>query len=164
MINWENNEKFIAYLTVCFVSLVISCVASLLALFVGWQVKSLTGHVLIVFSMNCAQIIYAIPIFFINICVIYFDYNQFIICEAVSMCAGVVSTLLSNVLAFVAVYIVYYRQSVDIIKYFVRILFWCSFPGIIIAIAYISVSYPEAKVNVEAQVIHFPLIIHSWSI
>lgn len=147
------------YLSICVSALVIALTASLLAIYLGIRTGVKNGHSLVVLFMNIMQIVYSIAVYLVDTSVLQFSYNQFTISETISMYAGVVSTLLSNVLAFAAVFIIYRRQTVPIVQYFHHIMFWCSFPGIIISIAYLAVSYPEEDMDEHAQVRRRPLTV-----
>lgn len=147
------------YLSICVSALVIALTASLLAIYLGIRTGVKNGHSLVVLFMNIMQIVYSIAVYLVDTSVLQFSYNQFTISETISMYAGVVSTLLSNVLAFAAVFIIYRRQTVPIVQYFHHIMFWCSFPGIIISIAYLAVSYPEEDMDEHAQVRRRPLAV-----
>lgn len=144
------------YKGLCIFALIVSLFASISAIYVGYRVGATNGHALLVFSMNIMQLIYAVAVFIVNWMLLDFNYDQFIVSETISMYSGVVSTLLSNVLAYAAVYIIYNSRYVPVVENFKSIIFWCSFPGIIISIAYLGVSYPEEEVDTDAQVIVFP--------
>jgi hypothetical protein len=132
-------------------ALVISVFASVLAMIVGYRVGINNGHGLLVFFMNFFQLSYAISVYFVNLSVVHFDYDQFIINETISMASGVMSTFLSNVLAYVAVYIIYYSKSVQVVEYFHWIMIASATPAIVVGIAYLAVSYPENSADYDAQ-------------
>lgn len=152
------------YLTICIIALTVALSASVLAIYLGIRVGANNGHSLIVLFMNIMQIVYSISVYFVDISVLKFQYDQFIVNEAVSMYAGIVSTLLSNVLAFAAVYILYLRKTIPLVQNFHYIMFWCSFPGIVICIAYICVSYPEDQSDSNAQVCPLFFLFHLYII
>ena len=140
------SERYNSYLAVCIFALSISLFASICAILIGLRVGAKNSHGLLVLSMNSTQLVYAIAVFFINLSVIYFDYNQFIISESISMLFGLTSTFLSNILAFAAFYIVSSGQSLNIVGNIKQIFLWCSTPSLVIAIVYLIVSYPENEV------------------
>jgi hypothetical protein len=151
-----------SYQAICILALVVSLLASLSALFVGYRVGATNGHVLLVFAMNIMQLVYAVAVFIVNWMILDFDYDQFIVSETLSMFSGMMSTLLSNVLAYTAVHIIYYSSYVPVVENFWLIMLCCAFPGTIISIAYLAVSYPEEDVDTDAQVRHFFQVQEWW--
>jgi hypothetical protein len=101
--------------------------------------KVRTGHVLLVLTMSYFQLLYDLTFFFSNVdC----GYYVTVVANFFQLSCGIGSSLVSNWIAFIALYIILYRQKFNIFDYYTHILASCVLPGLVDAIIYLVAVCP----------------------
>lgn len=128
------------------VTTVLGSAASLFTILLIHRMKVSTGHVLLVLTMSYLQFLYDITFFFSNVVITYYI-NVF--ANFFQLTAGVGGSLVSNWIAFIALYIILYRRKFNIFENYYYILATCLIPGIVPTIIYGIGSIPDDAQNDE---------------
>lgn len=129
-----------AYVSMNLVTTIIGSVSSLLTILLIRRVNVTNGHVVLVLIMSYYQLAYDLTFFFSNV-----DCGEYIsnIANFFQLLGGVSGSLVSNWIAFIALYIVYYRAKFDVMKN-LRLIQWsCFLPGFANALFFVSVAQPD---------------------
>ncbi len=133
-----NSEVYVALnLVFCF----IASLASILTLMLIHKMNVHTGHVTLIFYMTIFQLAYDCTLFFSNVnCGYYITaFANFF-----QLFGGVSSSLISNWIAFIAYYIIIYRERFDIFSNFYPIMISACLPGFANGVFYLAVIIPQS--------------------
>ena len=112
-----------------------SCSSSVLFMIKRMNVWNL--HLSLIFAMTSFELMY--DVFFFSCMVDTGNFPLTVISNIAVCLGGTTSSLLSNVIAMVALYVVYFRQTIDLMPYYYLIIAIASIPGMIVIIMYIMV-------------------------
>lgn len=139
---FEGTEEHQVYVILNLITSIIGSAASLFTILLIHRMKVNTGHVLLVLTMSYFQLLYDLTFFFSNVVVTYYT-NVF--ANFVQLAAGIAGSLVSNWIAFIALYIILYRRKFNIFNYYYYILASCLLPGIIDTVIYGIGAIPESR-------------------
>jgi hypothetical protein len=132
------------YVSLNFVLSVIGTTASLLTLILIRRMNSKTGHVYLVFVMSIYQLLYDVTFFFSNVnCGYYIT----VAANVIQLSCGIGGSLVSNWIAYIALYTVWYRQCFDIFQNELLIQLSCFIPGLGSAIFFLATMVPKSEAN-----------------
>lgn len=112
-----------------------SCSSSVLIMIKRLGIWNL--HLSLIFAMTSFELLY--DLFFFSCMVDTGNFGLTVLSNIAVCLGGTTSSLLSNVIALVALYVVYYRRTIDIMPYYFLIIAIASIPGMVVIIMYIMV-------------------------
>eukprot|EP01040_Poterioochromonas_malhamensis_P000429 gene429-461_t len=139
---FEGTEEHQVYVILNLITSIVGSAASLFTILLIHRMKVNTGHVLLVLTMSYFQLLYDLTFFFSNVVVTYYT-NVF--ANFVQLAAGIAGSLVSNWIAFIALYIILYRRKFNIFNHYYYILASCLLPGIIDTVIYGIGAIPESR-------------------
>jgi hypothetical protein len=134
----EHNQVYVA------LNLVFSFIASLASVLTLMLIRKMqvrTGHVTLIYYMTWFQLMYDCTLFFSNV-----DCGYYVTAVAnfFQLFGGVSSSLISNWIAFIAYFIIIYRQRFDIFGNFYSIMLIACLPGFANGVFYLYTMIPES--------------------
>jgi len=136
-----------AYVSMNLVTSIIGSIASLLTILLIRRMNvtnGKNGHVVLVLIMSYYQLAYDLTFFFSNVnC----GDDLTTIANFFQLLGGVSGSLISNWIAFVALYIVHYRAKFDVMKNLQLIQWSCFIPGFANALFFVAVTQPDTTEN-----------------
>lgn len=152
------NDRHQVYVWLNLVTTIVGTSASLLTILLIQRMKSNTGHVYLIFVMSLYQLMYDVTFFFSNV-----DCGYYIstVANFFQILGGISGSLVSNWIAFIALYIVWHRQRFDIFGLIKSIQISCFVPGIVAAIVFLWAMVPESKYNARLETISIVYIYNS---
>jgi hypothetical protein len=106
-------------------------------------------HVSLIFAMTVFELMYDVTFFSGMVNTGSFEISVF--SNIAQLLGGTTSSIISNVIAGVALYVVFYKRTIDVQRYYVLVISICSVPGLVIAILYIT-ALSEEKYKYLANV------------
>ena len=94
-------------------------------------------HLSLIFAMTSFELMY--DIFFFSSMVDTKSFGLTVLSNIMVCLGGTTSSMLSNVIALVALYVVYYRQTIDLMPYYYLIIAAATIPGMVVIIMYMMV-------------------------
>lgn len=141
---FHGTQREEAYVYLNLFTSIIGTICSIITIILIRRVKSTTGHVYLVYLMSVYQLLYDITFFFSEVPVRYYISVTANLFQAT---CGVASSFVSNWIAFIAMYIVWYRRKVDVFAN-LKIIHITSFlPGFASALIYLVASVPKSKAS-----------------
>lgn len=122
--------------------------ASLINIVLIKIMKLNSGHISLVLFMNYSQLIYDFTLFFSNVYCGYYILN---IANFFQLTFGISGSLISNWIAYVAFYVVYYNKNIDINSN-KKLMYLSSFlPGLINGIILLGATIPQKDTNFDLR-------------
>jgi hypothetical protein len=134
------------YVSLNLITTVIGSCASLFTILLIHRMKALTGHVLLVLTMSYFQLFYDLTFFFSNVDV---GYYVTVIANFFQLLCGIGGSLVSNWIAFIALYIILYRKKFNIFENYLYIMLSCLLPGVVDVILFLMATVPESSQDDE---------------
>lgn len=128
------------YVIIDFVGTVLSSIASIVTILVINKMK-ITGYIKLILTMTWFQFIYDITFF--NGTIDVGEYYLIYVANIGQLIGGIGSSLISNWIAYVVLYVVYYKKSIDIMRNYKFMLASSLIPGVITAIVYSCGAVPQ---------------------
>ena len=104
------------FVTLVLIGSICSSFASMLMLLIIYKLKVWNGHILLVVSMTVFQFVYDAT-FFTGMIDVGNEYVT-IISNVLQLFSGVTSSLVSNLVAWITFYVIYYKKGFDIFRYY----------------------------------------------
>jgi len=131
---FEDDASTQAYVSLNLIITVIGSLASLFMIIVIHRMKVKTGHILLLLFMSYFQLIYDVFCFTANVdC----GYSARVVSYFFHLSSGIAVSIFSNWIAFVALFIVFFRQKFDVLKNTYSILASAIIPGLASGIFYL---------------------------
>ncbi len=105
---------------------VISCIASVINIVIITKMEKYTGHVLIVLSMTTCQLIYDVSFYPGVVSLPSSDSWLVVTANILQLIGGLGSSLYSNYMSFVVLYVIRQRTLFDVIYYFKSFTVFCA--------------------------------------
>lgn len=129
-----HNQVFVS---LALIATVVSSVSSSTVLILIKRMNVWNQHLSLLFAMASFELMY--DVFFFS-CMVDTKSFPLTVLSNIAVClGGTTSSMLSNVIALVALYVVYYRKTIDLMPYYYLIIAVASIPGMIVIIMYIMV-------------------------
>lgn len=129
-----HNQVFVS---LAFIATVISSVSSSTVLILIKRMNVWNQHLSLLFAMASFELMY--DVFFFS-CMVDTKNFPLTVLSNIAVClGGTTSSMLSNVIALVALYVVYFRKTIDLMPYYYLIIAIASIPGMIVIIMYMMV-------------------------
>lgn len=129
-----HNRVFVA---LALVATIVSSTCSSSVLIMIKRLNIWNVHLSLIFAMTSFELMY--DVFFFSCMVDTGNFGLTVLSNIAVCLGGTTSSLLSNVIALVALYVVYYRQTLDIMPYYFLIIAIAMIPGMIVIIMYMMV-------------------------
>jgi hypothetical protein len=122
-----DNTHTKVFVSLVLIGTVLSASASVLMLFIIKRLGRWNGHILLVSTMTVFTLIYDVTFFpgIVNVGDKYITIPS----NCLQLFSGVTSSLISNLVAWITYYVVKYRKSIDIFKYYYFFMFLVTFPA-----------------------------------
>eukprot|EP01033_Poteriospumella_lacustris_P008990 gene8992-6457_t len=141
---FQGTQRDVTYAIISMVMSILGTLASIIMIILIYRMKSTTGHVHLVLIMSVYQLLYDATFFFSDVnC----GYYVTVFADVVQLIGGVAASAVSNWIAFIALYIVWYRQKFDIFGSMPTIHVTSFLPGFIAAVIFLIASVPKSKEN-----------------
>lgn len=151
---FKGSERDLTYVIISMVMSILGTLASIIMIILIYRMKSTTGHVHLVLVMSVYQLLYDVTFFFSDVnC----GYYVTVFADIIQLIGGVAASAVSNWIAFIALYIVWYRQKFDIFGSMATIHVTSFLPGFIAAVIFLIASVPKTKENdnlVEISIVY----------
>jgi hypothetical protein len=130
------------YAVLDFVGTLLSAIASVITILVINRMK-ITGYIKLILTMTWFQFIYDATFFngTIDVGVYYLTY----VANVGQLIGGIGSSLASNWIAYVVLYVVYNKRSIDILRNYKYMLASALVPGVVTAIVYSIGALPQGN-------------------
>lgn len=129
------NEHSKVFVSLVLIGTILSAAASILMLILIYRLKRRNGHVLLVSTMTFFTLVYDITFFpgVVNLG------NRYVTITAncLQLFSGITTSLISNLVASITYYVVNYRKSFDIYRYYSSMMAFVMFPGVIDCIIFV---------------------------
>eukprot|EP01038_Epipyxis_sp_PR26KG_P014726 gene14726-19794_t len=133
---YQGDQNFQTFIYVTLVCSIVGSIASILLLVLIKQMQIWNGHILLLTTMSIFQLIYDLSFFNATISSVgTFDVG--VVFSVLLLFFGIASALSSNFIAFTATYVVYWKRSLDIFRYYPWMLTIAIVPALVTAIIYI---------------------------
>jgi hypothetical protein len=145
------SPRNVGYVVVNLITSFFGTLASVVTILLIRRMKATTGHVHLVFLMSVYQLMYDVSFFF---AVVNIQYYVVAVSKAFQLFGGVASSIMSNWIAFVALYVVWYRQRLDIFQS-IRAIHWTSLlPSIVTSFVSFISDIPKSNENPKLESIN----------
>jgi hypothetical protein len=141
---------------------ILSSLASTLMLIIMVKIKVWNGHLLLVQTMTILQLIYDLS-FFPGMIDVGIE-SVTIISNVLQLFSGITSSLVSNVVAWITFYIIFYKKSVDIFHHYPLLMILISIVGLIDCIVFLmslQSSHSELYKKIAVLYIYYYLKLFS---
>ena len=137
---FDGSPQYQTYVIIGFVGTVLSSIASMITILLINKMK-ITGYIKLILTMTWFQLVYDVSFF--NGTVNVGNYWVSYVANVWQLVGGIGSSLISNWIAFVVLYVVYNKRSIDIVGNYEYMLASAIVPGFAVAIVYSIGSIPE---------------------
>lgn len=127
---------------------IVGTLCSLLTIVLIIRMKSNTGHLHLVFLMSVYQLIYDVSFSFSDI---NFGYYPNAASNFTQLLGGISSALISNWIAYVAMYIVLFRKKIDVFENIVPIHVTTILPAFVVSLIYLFAAVPKSNLNASLK-------------
>ena len=125
----DSNSLYIAFITLALFFTITSTIALICLLLLNFKMKEWNGLIQILVLMTSSQLLFNFGYFFQI--VTYANKTDTIFSYLGLMIGGISAALYSSILAYTVVYLIVFRQVLDIKRYFIRITSFCVLPSVI---------------------------------
>jgi hypothetical protein len=137
-----NSPRHDAFVAVALISTVVCSLADVFLLYLIRKMKLWNGHILLILTMSLFQLMYDVT-FFPAVISTTKDVSLQLAVEIFQFTGGITSSIFSNCIAFIALYVVYYKSSIDIFRYYGYMLLIALLPCAIISLVYALIAISE---------------------
>jgi hypothetical protein len=143
---FDGDTDYKVYVSLNLITTVLGSFASLFTILLIYRMGVKTGHVKLVLTMSIFQLMYDVTFFFSNVdCGYYIS----VVANIFQVLGGIAGSLVSNWIAFIALYIILYRRKFDIFGHYLKILASCMVPGLVDVVIFLVATCPEDAQNDE---------------
>lgn len=135
---FSGSNQHQVFVSLVLVAAVVGIVCDLFMMYLIRKMKAWNGHILLILTITVFQLLYDVSFFPAVVNTGY--YNLFLTASVCQFVGGIASSIFSNCVAFVALYVVYYKKAFDIFKYYYISLVLALLPCAAISIVFLLVS------------------------
>lgn len=129
-----HNQVFVS---LALIATIVSSTSSSSVLIMIKRLNIWNLHLSLIFAMTSFELMY--DVFFFSCMVDTGSFGLTVLSNIAVCLGGTTSSMLSNVIALVALYVVYYRKTINLMPYYYLIIAVASIPGMIVIIMYMMV-------------------------
>jgi hypothetical protein len=126
---FSGSTHNLVFVSLALLATIFSSLASCIMLLLIRKLKNWNGHILLLTTMTIFQFIYDLSFFsgVVNLG----NSSVSIISNTIQLFSGIGSSLTSNLVAFITFYVIFYKMSFDIFKYYYLMMVFVLLPSII---------------------------------